>query len=217
MKEEDKAMNYVILNGDKVKVLDANCGRCKRISIQEGTEVGLLPRNPIIMECGLTVEYENGIVYDFAILPKIVLEFGYIGCYTDDFEYGVLCNRQLLAAIGRAMADLKDFLKGELEIPEEEESERIIKELDIPYPPISEAEASKTRPKIELEWMLKWRKSGKLCYMQDLGDYEIEESIPDKRKKYIGETGKEVASTAENEEIANMIWMDDGSDDKDVL
>ena len=218
MKEkENKNMTYVVLDGDKVKVLDANCGQCKRISIQEGKESGLAPRNPITMGCGLTVEYEDGTVYEFSIFPKIVLEFGYIGCYTVDFEYGVLCNKQVVAAIGRAIANLEDFLEGDLDVPNEEEAEKIIKEFDIPFPPISDKVAEKTRPRVELEWMLRWRKSGKLCYMTDLEEYEIEKSIPKKRKQFIGKTGQVVAAEAENEEIANQFWVDDDSSDAGIL
>lgn len=217
MKEDNKDKKYILLDGDKVKVLDANCGRCKRISIQSGKESSLAPRNPITMECGLTVEYEDGTIYEFAIYPKIVLEFGYIGCYTEDFEYGVLCNKQLVAAIGKAMANLKDFLEGDLQIPEEEEADKIIKEFDIPYPPISEKEAEKTRPRIELEWMLRWRKSGKLCYMTDFREYEIESSIPNKRKRYIGKDGRTVAVEAENEEIGNQFWEEDDSSEEGIV
>ena len=159
-------------DGKEVAIVDANMGKAKRISVQSGAEVLLLPRNPIAMEVALTIEYESGKAYpDF--YPWETLALGWVRCHTDDGQPGFLCNKQVVAAIGRAIDNLEPFLEGDIAIPSEEESNEIIKELDIPYPPISYGEAGKTRPFVKMELMKKWKKSGKLCQMKD-GSYEIE-------------------------------------------
>jgi hypothetical protein len=122
----------------------------------------------------------------------------------------------VVAAIGRAIANLEPFLEGDIDIPNEKEADEIIKKLDIPYPPISYAEAGLIRPCIKLELMKKWKKSGKLCQMKD-GSYEIEKLPHSKnveevrmalegrkedyeRERRIAKSGAEVAQEAMDDE-----------------
>lgn len=179
-----------------IVVVDANYGDCKKITIEEGVDCLQGPRNPFTMESSLFVEYENGKVEE-ATTPLItVLTLGQVHCYTEDGRPGFLCNPQVVAAIGRALAELNTFLEGEIKVPTKEEAMKIIAELDIPTPPLAYVEAEKERPDIEIEWAKKWKRSGKLCYMGDLGDYEIETTIPEERKPYIEKIGEAVALEA---------------------
>lgn len=161
------------LDGKDFVIADANLGRVKRITVESGVEILLLPRNPMTMEAALIVEYENGIAHpDF--FPWETLALGWVRCYTNGGNVaGFLCNKQVVAAVGRAIANLEPFLDGDIAIPGAKEADEIIKRLDIPYPPISYREAGMIRPCIKLELMKKWKKSGKLCQMKD-GSYEIE-------------------------------------------
>ncbi len=161
------------LDGKDFIIVDANLGRVKRITVASGVEILLLPRNPMTMETSLIIEYEKGIAHP-ALFPWETLALGWVRCFTDDGSAdGFLCNKQVVAAIGRAIANLEPFLEGDIDIPNEKEADEIIKKLDIPYPPISYAEAGLIRPCIKLELKKKWKKSGKLCKMKD-GSYEIE-------------------------------------------
>ena len=166
------------VDGKEVAIVDANLGKVKRISVEQGVDVLLAPRDPITMETALIVEYENAKKYA-CFPPWETLALGWVRCHTDDGQPGLLCNKQVVAAIGRAIDNLEPFLEGEIAIPSEAEADEIIKKLDIPYPPISYGEAGKTRPFIKMEMMKKWKKSGKLCQMKD-GSYEIEE-LPDSK------------------------------------
>ena len=204
------------LDGKDFVIVDANLGKVKRITVASGVEILLSPRNPMTMEAALIVEYENGIAHpDF--FPWETLALGWVRCFTDDGSAaGFLCNRQVVAAIGRAIANLEPFLEGDIDIPNEKEADEIIKKLDIPYPPISFAEAGLIRPCIKLELMKKWKKSGKLCKMKD-GGYEIEKLPHSKnveevrmalegrkedyeRERRIAKSGEEVAQEVMDEE-----------------
>lgn len=179
-----------------IVVVDANYGNCKRITIEEGVDCTLAPRNPFTMESCLLVEYENGKVEEATTPLKDVLTLGQVHCYTEDGRPGFLCNPQVVAAIGRALAELDTFVEGEIKVPPKEEALEIIAEFNIPTPPLAYVEAEKERPDIEMEWAKKWKSSGKLCYMGDIGDYEIETMIPDERKPYIEKSGEAVALEA---------------------
>lgn len=179
-----------------IVVVDASHGDCKKITIEEGVDCTLAPRNPFTMVSCLFVEYENGIVEEATTQLKEVLTLGQVHCYTKDGRPGFLCNPQVVAAIGRALAELDTFLEGEIKVPSKEEALKSIAELNIPMPPLAYVEAEKGRPDIELEWAKKWKRSGKLCYMRDLGDYEIETAIPDERKPYMKKSGEAVALEA---------------------
>lgn len=176
-----------------IVVVDANYGDCKKITIEEGVVCTLAPRNPFTMESCILVEYENGKVEEATTPLKLALTLGQVHCYTEDGRPGFLCNPQVVAAIGRALAELDTFLEGEIKVPSKEESLKIIDELNIPMPPLAYVEAVNERPDIELEWAKKWKSSGKLCYMGDSGGYEIEATIPERRKKYIKKSGEAVA------------------------
>lgn len=198
-------------------VLDAKLGECKKITIEEGTESGLAPRCPITIMAALIITYEKG-ERSTLMSPMDMLSLGQVQCYSDEGEPGFLCNKQLIAAIGLEIATLGDFLKGEIPVPTEEEAERIIKELDIPYPPITLVEAQKTRPYIERDWLIRWMKTGKLCYMNDTGNYEIESTIPENRKENIGKTGAEVARMAIKQDLVNELGSgDEAEKEEDYL
>ena len=152
------------------------------------------------MEACLLVEYENGKEEEVYTRLKDVLTMGQVHSYTDDGRPGFLCNSQVIAALGKAISELETFSEGEISVPTEEEAEKAIRELKIPIPPLAFVEAERIRPDIELEWAKTWRASGKLCYMSDLVDYEIESSIPEDRKKYIAKSGETVALEALMEE-----------------
>ena len=176
-----------------IVVIDSGYGKCTKISIEEGVDCTLEPRNPFTMSTCVLVEYENGKEEEATTVLKDVLTLGQVHCYTDDGKPGFLCNKQVVAALGKAIADLETFTKGEISVPSEEEANSIIAELDIPTPPLAYVEAEKSRPDVELEWSMKWRASGKLCYMSDLQDYEIEKTIPKDRKQYVNKSGEAVA------------------------
>lgn len=189
-------------DGKEFVVVDAKFGKVKRISVEPEVDVLLAPRNPIKMETVLTVEYENGIAHpDF--FPWETLALGWVRCHANDGSAaGFLCNKQVVAAVGRAIANLEPFLEGDIAIPGEKEADEIIKRLDIPYPPISYAEAGMIRPCIKMELMKKWKKSGKLCQMKD-GSYEIEKlpySHDQEREAQIAKSGKDVARETIKEE-----------------
>ena len=196
--------------------MDANLGMVKRITVASGLESLLSPRNPMTMEAALIVEYEKGIAHpDF--FPWETLALGWVRCPTNDGNAtGYLCNKQVVAAIGRAIANLEPFLEGDIDIPNEKEVDGIIKELDISYPPISYAEAGLIRPCIKLELMKKWKKSGKLCKMKD-GSYEIEKlprskNVEEVRMALEGRTedyGREERIDKRGEEVAQEA-MDEG-------
>lgn len=154
-------------DGKEFVVVDAKFGKVKRISVEPRMDVLLAPRNPIKMETVLIVEYENGIAHpDF--FPWETLALGWVRCYANDGSAaGFLCNKQVVAAVGRAIANLEPFFEGDIAIPSEKEADEIIKRLDIPYPPISYAEAGMIRPCIKMELMKRWKRSGKLCQMKD--------------------------------------------------
>lgn len=193
IKRETAKGNEVYMTCDgcrDIVVIDADYGKCKSITIEEGVDCLLAPRNPFTMESCLFIEYENGVVEEADTLLKEVLTLGQVHCYTADGQPGFLCNKQVVAAIGRAIANLNPFLEGKIEVPSEEEAEAIVKELSIPIPPLALIEAEKERPDIELEWLRKWKSSGKLCYMSDLGDYEIEKTIPKERRDKIQKSGE---------------------------
>ncbi len=212
----DASPKSLSLDGKEFVVVDANHRKVKRISVEPGVDVLLAPRNPIKMETVLTVEYENSTEHP-NFCPWETLALGWVRCYTNDGNaIGYLCNKQVVAAIGRAIADLEPFLEGDINIPNEKEADEIIKKLDIPYPPISQGEAGKIRPCIKMELMKRWKKSGKLCQMKD-GSYEIEKLPHSKnveevrmalegrkedyeRERRIAKSGAEVAQEA----------MDDG-------
>jgi len=211
-----KGQESLSLDGKDFVIVDANLGKVKRITVASGVEILLSPRNPMTMEAALIVEYENGIAHpDF--FPWETLALGWVRCFMDDGSAaGFLCNRQVVAAIGRAIANLEPFFEGDIDIPTEKEADGIIKKLDIPYPPISYAEAGLIRPCIKLELKKKWKKSGKLCKMKD-GSYEIEKLPHSKnveevrmalekrmedygRAERIAKRGEEVAQEAMDEE-----------------
>ena len=185
-----------------IVAIDLDYGKCKSISIEEGVEFLLWPRIPLTMTSVMLVEYENGQVEEITTVPSDALMFGQVKCYTKDGRPGFLCNKQVVAAIGRAIAELEPFLKGRIEVPTEEEADRILAAYDIPSPPLAFVEAVKTRPNIRVDWMKKWRRSGKLCYMKE-GWYEIEK-LPDstngekndQREVQIAKSGVEVALEA---------------------
>lgn len=189
-------------DGKEHVVVDANHGRVKRIAVESGVDVSLEPRNPIKMGTALTVEYENATERP-NFYPWETLALGWVRCYTNNGgAAGFLCNKQVVAAIGRAIADLEPFLEGDINIPSEKEADEIIKKLNIPYPPISYAEAGMIRPCIKLELMRWWKKSGKLCQMKD-GSYEIEKlphSHSQERETQIAKSGKDVARETIKEE-----------------
>lgn len=194
-------------DGKEFVVVDAKFGKVKRISVEPEVDVLLAPRNPMKMETVLTVEYENGIEHpDF--FPWETLALGWVRCHANDGSAaGFLCNKQVVAAVGRAIANLEPFLDGDIVIPGEKEADEIIKRLDIPYPPISYAEAGMIRPCIKIDLMKRWKKSGKLCQMKD-GSYEIEK-LPSlhnqERDAQIAKSGEEVArETIESERYDSL-------------
>ena len=190
------------LDGKEFVVVDANLGKVKRISVEPREDLMQSPRRPFTMRTMLTVEYEKGKVPTADFFPWETLALGWVQGFTDEGHLGFLCNRQVVAAIGRAMANLEPFLEGEIALPSEKEADKIIKEVEIPYPPISYAEAGMTRPCIKMELMKKWKKSGKLCQMKD-GSYEIEKlpcSHDQEREAQIAKSGKDVARETIKEE-----------------
>ena len=196
MNADNKERTIRFEDGHEYVIIDSLYGKCNRITVEHGVDALLAPRNPITMETVLIAEYQNGKKEEFDTFPKEALYLGWVRCYTNDGRPGFLCNRQVVAAVGRAIANLDTFREEEIAVPSEEEADEIIKELGIPYPLISYDEAVRTRQDVELDWMRKWKQSGKLCYMSDVGDYEIESTIPEDRKSHIGKTGEQVKAEA---------------------
>lgn len=186
---------YYIVNGDR--------GRCLQISIvtKRVQRERIEPRNPITLSALLDLKYEDGTVDQQWVSPQMVLFYGFCKAYTEDGERGIIMDKPIIAAIAREMANLNPFEDGDIPVPTEDDAEKIIIELGIPYPAIGYETALKERKYTEVEWMLKWKRSGKLCYMGDLDEYEIETTIPPGRKDCIQYTGEQVAIRAQNEEI----------------
>lgn len=190
------------LDGKEFVVVDANLGKVKRISVEPREDLLQSPRRPFTMRTMLTVEYEKGKVTTADFFPWETLALGWVQGFSDEGHLGFLGNRQVVAAIGRAIANLELFLEGGIAMPSDKEADKIIRELEIPYPPISYAEAGMTRPCIKMELMKRWKKSGKLCQMKD-GSYEIEKlpcSYNQERETQIAKSGKDVAREAIKEE-----------------
>lgn len=194
-----KALSF---DGKEFVVVDADHRKVKRIFVEPGVDVLLEPRNPLKMETVLTVEYEDATEHP-NFYPWETLALGWVRCHTNDGNAaGFLCNKQVVAAVGRAIANLEPFLEGDINIPSEKEADEIIKKLGIPYPPISHAEAGMIRPCIKMELMKRWKKSGKLCQMKD-GSYEIEKlpcSNNQERELQIAKSGKDIARETIKEE-----------------
>ena len=196
-KKEEKIIRLPGYEQDFVEI-DAYLGEPKRIYVIKDVEVLFAPRNPLEMEVMLFVDYEKSkesIEIDF--FPRETLFMGWVRCYTDDAHPGFLCNRRVVAAIG-----LETFLDGDIEIPSAEEADRLIRELDIPYPLIPYAEAVATRGDVLPEWMKRWKKSGKLCEVRTVwGEwYEIESGIPENRRDEIVKSARQVAEEARKDD-----------------
>ena len=120
----------------------------------------------------ITVKYANGqqVTAETRLIQPLFQ--GFVKHYSDSGDYECLVNRRLVATLAKAVAELKPIPKGDVELLSESDAAAAMREYDIPLVPTA------SRDGIESAWSDVWKKSGKLCELNN-GEWLIESVIPE--------------------------------------